>query len=83
MEMCQSESCDKVPTMATPAYQWQRARSMAWRYWHTSTIRHLALTVLNLDRLPKVDRRAVFAWELPAKLTRAVAHVKAQQEPPA
>jgi hypothetical protein len=55
---------------------------MAWRYRHASTIRHLALTVLNLDRVPKAGRRAVLAWELPAKLTRAVAHVKGQQEPP-
>jgi hypothetical protein len=37
-------------------------------------------TVLNLDMVPKAGRRAVLAWELPAKLTRAVAHVKAQQE---
>ena len=63
-----SESCDKVPAMTTPAeqkvstsktaYQWQRARSMARRYWHTSPIRHLALTVLDLEIVPKAGRRA-------------------------
>jgi hypothetical protein len=56
---------------------------MGWRYRHASTIRHLALTVPNLDRVPKAGRRVVLLWEHPAKLTRSVAHVKAQQEPPA
>jgi hypothetical protein len=56
---------------------------MARKYRHASNIRHLALTVLDLERVPKAGRRGVLALELPAKLMRAMAHVKARRGPPA